>query len=47
MNHPIILLDRDNKAKLEPAFFSYFIELLGEKIDFSFKSASYNSYKVA
>ena len=43
MNHPIILLDRDNKAKLEPAFFSYFIELF----NFSFKSASYNSYKVA
>ena len=31
MNHPIMFLDRDNKAKLVPASFSYFLELLWEK----------------
>ena len=28
MNHPIMFLDRDNKGKLVPASFSYFLELL-------------------
>ena len=28
MNHPIMFLDEDNKGKLVPAFFSYFLELL-------------------
>ena len=28
MNHPIMFLDRDNKTKLVPASFSYFLELL-------------------
>ena len=28
MNHPIMFLDRDNKEKLVPASFSYFLELL-------------------
>ena len=32
MNHPIMFLDQDNKMKLVPASFSYFLELLfGEK----------------
>ena len=31
MNHPIMFLDRDNKTKLMPASFSYFLQLLGEK----------------
>ena len=31
MNHPIMFLDGDNKAKLVPASFSYFSELLSEK----------------
>ena len=34
MNHPIMLLDRDNKGKLVPASFSYFLELLWEKNEF-------------
>ena len=28
MNYPIMFLDRDNKGKLVPAYFSYFLELL-------------------
>ena len=28
MNHPIMFLDRDNKGKLVPASFSYFLEHL-------------------
>ena len=31
MIHPIMFLDRDNKAKLVPASSSYFLELLLEK----------------
>ena len=31
MNHPIMFLDGDNKTKLVPASFSYFLELLREK----------------
>ena len=38
MNDPIMFLDRDNKTKLVPASFSYFLELLREKIDFRLKS---------
>ena len=34
MNHPIMFLDRDNKGKLVPASFSYFLELLLEKNKF-------------
>ena len=32
MNHSIMLFDGDNKTKLVPASFSYFLELLQEKI---------------
>ena len=32
MNNLIMLLDRDNKIKLVPASFSYFLELLRKKI---------------
>ena len=28
MNHPIMFFDRDNKTKLVPVSFSYFLELL-------------------
>ena len=31
MNHPIMFLDRDNRTKLLPASFSYFLELMREK----------------
>ena len=31
MNHPIVLLDQDNKIKLVPASFSSFLEILYEK----------------
>ena len=31
MTHPIMFLDRENKGKLVPASFSYFLELLSEK----------------
>ena len=34
MNHPIMFFDRENKTKLVPAFFSYFLELLSEKNKF-------------
>ena len=34
MNHPIMFLDRDNKGKLVPAPFPYFLELLWEKSKF-------------
>ena len=34
MNHPIMFLERDNKGKLVPASFSYFLELLREKNKF-------------
>ena len=34
MNNPIIFLDRDNKTKLAPASFCYFLELLLEKNKF-------------
>ena len=34
MNHPIMFLERDNKTKLEPASFYYFVELLWEKNKF-------------
>ena len=34
MNHPIMFLERDNKGKLVPASFSYFLELLWEKNKF-------------
>ena len=37
---PIIFLDRDNKAKLVPAFFFHFLELLQEKIKFQLKNVS-------
>ena len=38
MNRPIMFLDRDNKTKLVPASFSYFLELLRQKNRFSLKS---------
>ena len=38
MNHPIMVLDRDNKTKSMPAFFSYFLELIWDKNNFSLKS---------
>ena len=38
MNDPIMFLERDNKTKLVPASFSYFLELLWEKTDFRLKS---------
>ena len=39
MSHPIMFLDRDNQAKLVPAYFSYFLELLLEKnLNFILKS---------
>ena len=38
MNYPIMILDRDNKTKLLPASFSYFLELYKRKINFSLKS---------
>ena len=34
MNHPIMFFDRDNKEKLEAAFFSYVLELWWEKNKF-------------
>ena len=34
MNHTIMFLNRDNKTKLVPASFSYFLEPLGEKMNF-------------
>ena len=40
MNYPIIFLDRNNKTKLAPASFSYFLELLWEKNKFSLKSVT-------
>ena len=39
MNHPIMFLDRDNKTKLVPASFTYFIFIFYEKkINFSLKN---------
>ena len=47
MNHPIMLLDRDNKSKLRPASFSYFSKLLREKNKFELKKChSYNRYNL-
>ena len=43
MKHPIMFLDRDNKTKLVPASFSYFLELLDRKINFSLKSIMFVS----
>ena len=38
MNHPIIFLDRDNKTKLVPASFSFFLEnSCGRKININLK----------
>ena len=34
MSHPIMFVDRDNKTKLVPDSFSYFLELLLEKNKF-------------
>ena len=31
INHPIMFLGRDNKMRLVPASFSYFLELLRER----------------
>ena len=39
MNHPVMFPKRDNKAKLVPTSFSFFLELYERKINFS------NSYK--
>ena len=39
MNHPIMFLDRDNKTKLVPASFTYFIfNFYEKKINFSLKN---------
>ena len=40
MSHPIMFLDQDNKTKLVPASFSYFLELLfmREEENFNLKS---------
>ena len=40
MNHPIMFLDWDNKAKLVPASFSYFLELFWEKIKYYLQKLS-------
>ena len=37
MNHPIMFFDRDNKTKLVPASFSYFLDLFEKKMIFSLK----------
>ena len=37
MNHPIMFLDRDNKTKLVPASFSYFLELNERKMNFNLR----------
>ena len=45
MNYPIMLLDQDNKGKLIPPSFSYFLELLREKNTYQLKLChSYNCY---
>ena len=38
MSYPIMFLDRDNKAKLVRASFSYFLEPYERKINFVLKS---------
>ena len=40
MNHSIVFLNQDNKGKLVPASFSYFLKLLWEKNKFQLKNVS-------
>ena len=38
MNHPVMFIARDNKTKLVPRYFSYFVELCERKKKFNLQT---------